>query len=231
MTKFIRKWHFLFLLLCAVQFGTPANAQQAVWDPEEIARLAEKSARMAEAMSRAVELLNNINDLSRTIGRFGALSNLDFTRFDTLAGLKGAGPEIGSLASNIGASQHAKITSFSEASTFVHQLTSIPSGSSQVTGTGQVRQAFDALYRKALEDGYAFSTHARESASVAPQRAALLVAQASATADLRGDVGANTAVTMAVLDQLGSLKATLGSILEIQAVQRLVLPLNISISK
>ncbi len=74
------------------QIGTPAEAQDAVWDPEEIARLAEKSAKMAESLSRAVELLDNINDLSRTIGRFGALSNLDFTRFDALAGLTGAGP-------------------------------------------------------------------------------------------------------------------------------------------
>ncbi len=228
MTAFIRRLSLLFLLWWIFPFCGPAKAQQAVWDPEEIARLAEKSARMAEAMSRAVELLNNVNDLSRTIGRLGTLSNLDFSRFDTLAGLKGAGPEFGGLASNIGALQHAKITSFNEASAFVRQLTTIPPDAGRTTGAGQVRQALDALYRKALEDGYALSTHARESVSVAPQRAALLVAQASTTADLRGDVGANTAVTMAVLDQLGSLKASLASILEIQATQHLASSSNIS---
>lgn len=221
MTKLSRLLWLVLGVLVALHVNAPVQAQQAVWDPEEIARLAEKSARMAEALSRAVELLNNINDLSRTVGRFGALSNLDFTRFDVLEGLQGAGPEISGAASNITALQHVKITSFDDASAFVKKLLTVPSGNGQTTAAGQVGQALDVLYRKALEDGYALSTHTRESLSVAPQRADLLVAQASATADLRGDVGANTAAAMAVFDQLGGMKATLASILEIQATRRL----------
>ncbi|PKU22820.1 hypothetical protein [Telmatospirillum siberiense] len=219
------------LSLSGIAGPAPAKAQQAVWDPEEIARLAEKSAQMSEALSRAVELLNNVDQLSRTIGRFGALSNLDFARFDTLEGLKGAGPEISGLASNIAAVRQMKISSFDDASTFVHKLLAVPSDTSPTTGAGQVRQALDSLYRKALEDGYTLSTHTRETVSVAPQRAKVLVAEASASADLRGDVGANTAAAMAVLDQMGSLKAALAAILEIQSAGRLAQPKNSPSSK
>ncbi len=126
------------------------------------------------------------------------------------------------MTSNITALQQVKISSFRDATAFVGKLLSPPANAGQVTASGEVKQALDALYRKALEDGYALATHTRETVSVAPQRAALLVAEASATADFRGDVGANTATAMAVLDQLGGLKATLASILEIQATRRLV---------
>jgi hypothetical protein len=222
MKRIPRKICFVIGLLVAFHMNIPAQAQVAVWDPEEIARLAEKSARMAEALSRAVELLNNIDVLSRTIGRFGPLPNLDFTHFDLLDGLKGAGPEISGFSTNITAAQHVKIDSFNDAKAFVDRLVTVPSDGYQITGVGQSRQALDSLYRKALEDGYALSMHTRASLSNAPQRARLLVAQASAATDLRGDVGANTASSLAIIDQLGSLKTMLASSLEILATRRLV---------
>lgn len=209
-----------------------AHSQQPVWDPEEIARLSETSAQMAEALSRAVELLNNIDQLSRTIGRFGPLSNLDFARFDTLDGLKGAGPQISGLAANIGAFRQVKISSFDDASVFVKKVLAVPPGSSSATtGGGQVRQALDVLYRKAAEDGYALSTQTRETLSIAPERAKILVAESAASVDLRGDVGANTAAAMAVFDQMGGLKAILAAILEIQSIRRLAAPANASLEK
>lgn len=229
MTKSLRSLCCILGLLMAFHFDEPVQAQVTVWDSEEIARLAEKSARMAEALSRAVELLNNINDLSRTIGRFGALPNLDFTYFEGGGGLKGLGSEVSGLASNIAVLQHVEIASFSDAAAFVNKLTTMPSNGNQATSAGQIRQALDALNRLALEDGYALATHTRENLSVAPQQAASLVAQASAAADLRGDVGANTAAAMAVLDQLVGIKAALASILEVQATQRLaLLPVSLS---
>lgn len=221
----------LFSLLVLVSPVPSAWAQQAVWDPEEIARLAEKSAQMSEALSRAVELFNNVDHLSRTIGRFGPLSNLDFARFDTLDGLKGAGPDLSALASNVATAGQMKISSFDDATAFVHKVMAAPSNTGQTTGAGQVRQSLDTLYRKALEDGYALSIHTRESVSVAPQRAKVLVAEAAASADLRGDVGANTAAGMAVLDQLGGLRAALAAILEIQTAGRLSLSPSSSSTK
>lgn len=210
-------------MIALIALGSSAglHAEEPVWDPEEIARLAEKSAQMAEALSRAVELLNNVNDLSRTIGRFGPLSNLDFTRFDTVEALKGAGPEIGGLAANIQGLGNVRIASFADATTFVNKLTTIPSGDNRTTSTGQIVQALANLQRKAAEDGFALATQTRESLTAAPQRAQLLVAQSSTAVNLRGDVGANTAATMAVLEQLASLKAMLGLMLEIQATRRL----------
>jgi len=227
----LRLMSFVFGLLVYFSCGAPAQAQVAVWDPEEIARLAEKSANMAEALSHAVELLNNINDLSRTIGRFGGLPTLDFTHFDMLEGGRGAGPEIGGLISNISVLQDVKIASFNDASSFVKTLTTVPSGGRSVTNAGQIRQALDILHRQAIEDGYALSMLTREGLSVAPKRVSLLVAQASASVDLRGDVGANTAVAMAVLDQLGGMRATLASLLEIQTTRRLAISQTVLVAK
>jgi hypothetical protein len=221
MTRILRPIYWVIAVLLGGLSIAAAHAQVATWDPEEVARLAEKSARMAEEISRVVELANSIDDLSRTLGRLGSLSNLDLTRFDVVEGMQGAGPEIGGLASNIAGLRNVRISSFNDASAFVRKLTTVPAGVGQVSGGGQLRQALDALHRKATEDGYVLSTHLRESLSVAPQRADLLVAQASAATDLRGDVGANTAAALAVLDQLSGMKIALASILEIQATGRL----------
>jgi hypothetical protein len=215
MTKSLRA--ALVLLWSAISLlPNAAFAQVTVWDPEEIARLAEKSAQMAVALSRAVELLNSVNDLSRTIGRFGSLSNMDFGRLDMVEGLRGAGPEIGGIASNIAGLRQVKIASFDDARKIVQKLTSVPSGGDQVTKSAQVRQGLDALHRRALEDGYSLALHTRESLSIAPARAGLLAAEASAPIDLRGDIGANTAASLAVLEQLTSLKAMLAATLEIR---------------
>jgi hypothetical protein len=188
---------------------SPALADYPVWDAEEIAHLAQKSAKMAEALSVAVELLNNVNDLGRTVGRFGTLSTLDFAQFNAVAGLNGVGMNT------------TKITSLSDASALVGKLTTSPSGNNQTTEVGQIRQTMDSLYRKAQENGYALAEHTRESLSVAPQRAELLVGQASSPTDLRGDIGANTAAALAILEQMVSLKAMLALILEIEATGKL----------
>jgi hypothetical protein len=231
MIRNLRPMSFIFSLLAALLPFDVARAQVAVWDPEEIARLAEKSARMAEATSHAVELVNNINELSRTIGRSGSLQNVDFTHFSVLDELNNIGPNFGAIPSNIPALQNVQIISFNDASAFVKKLTMMPSGGSSVSDSGQIRQASDFLYRKALEDGYALSMQTRVSLSVEPQRALSLVAQASATADLRGDIGANTASAIAVLDQLGGIKAMLASFLEIQTARRIAFSANATTSK
>ena len=188
------------VLAAALLRPSPAPAQDAVWDPEEVARLAEQSAKMADALSRAVELLGAVDQLARTIGRFGTVSTVDFTRFGTVDGLRGM-----SLSTENPAS-------------FVAKITMPPPGAS---GAAQIRQDLDALHRSAIEDGYALAMQARGSVSVAPSRAELLVAQASSTTDLRGDAAANTAVSLAVLEQLVALKAMLASLLEIEASGRL----------
>lgn len=200
---------------------SPALAQDAAWDPEEIAHLSERTAKTAEALSRAVELLGKVDDLSRRIGRSGTLSKLDFTRLGVVDGLRGAGPQITNPAFASAASGAIKISSFQDASAFVAMVASPAAGISATSAAAQVRQGLDALYRKALEDGYALAMHSRESLSTAPSRAQLLVTQAASAADLRADLAADTAASMAVLDQLTSLKAMLASLLEIEATRKL----------
>lgn len=196
-----------------------SHAQESVWDPEEIARLAQKSAQMAEALSRTVELLGEVNDLSRTMGRFGSLSSLDFSRFDLVEGMKGAGPEIGGVAATIAGAK--PIHSFEDASAFVKQLTTPPKDGDKTTKAHQILQALDGLSRKASEDGFALATHVRQALSLAPERAKQLTAEARTAGSLREDVTANSAAGLAVLEQLEQMKATLALVLEIQSIRRL----------
>lgn len=199
----------------------PSWAGQPVWDPAEIAELAEKSAQMAVAVSRAAELLARVDDLSRTIGRFGALSSLDFARFKLVDALQGAGPEIGGLAANISGLGKVKITSVDDISTLVKKVTTLPAGDHQTTKAAEVLKALDDLHRKAVEDGFALAMQSRQTVSDAPARAALLVNQASTAHDLRSDTGANTAASLAVLEQLMSLKVMLASMVEMDATKKL----------
>ncbi|MTJ79746.1 MAG: hypothetical protein F8N37_01805 [Telmatospirillum sp.] len=199
----------------------PATAQQLVWDPSEIALLAEKSAHMAEALSRAADLLDAVNELSRTVGRFGSLSTAGLWRFDLAEGLKGAGPEIGEIAGRVGGLRHARIRSYDDALALARTLTAPVAAHADVTTAGKVRQLVDTLRRKALEDGYALSLHAREGASTAPDRARILTDEAQASRDARGDVAADTAASLAVYEELCTVRTLLGSILEIRSMSRI----------
>lgn len=212
----------LGLLLALVLLAPSlALAQDAAWDPEEIARLSERSAKTASALSYAMELLAKVDDLSRRIGRFGTLSKLDFTRLGVVDGLRGAGPEIANPTIASAASGAGKIASFQDASAFVAKVATPAAGIPATSAAAQVRQRLAALHRRALEDGYALAMHTRESLSMAPSRAQLLVTQASSATDLRADLAADTAASMAVLEQLTSLKAMLASLLEIEATRKL----------
>jgi hypothetical protein len=210
----------LFTLVVFVWvFGAPARAASPVWDAEEIARLTETSAKLSEGLSVAVELLNAIDDSARTIGRFGTLPTLDFTRFDATDGLRGTQPDIGGLSADVARLQSAEIASVAAATSFVGQLTAALAVNQGTSKAGQARQAIEALHKKALEDAYALAAYSRESVSMAPLRAGLLVGQASSSVDLRGDTAANTAVALALMEQVVSLRAMLAAILEIQATQ------------
>lgn len=75
------------------------QAPEVVWDPFEIARISEQAAKMSEVVLATIDLLNEMNAMAATVGRFGALSKLDFARFDGAAALSGLVPKPGGSAS------------------------------------------------------------------------------------------------------------------------------------
>lgn len=212
-----RKSRAVGLAAALMVTASPAFSQVPVWDPETIARMAQQSAQAALALSHAVALVNQVNQLTRTVGRFGSLANMDFGRFDLVEGFQGAGPQISGTVAAVSSLRTARISSFDDAKAFVQTLTTVPAGSNQTTRAADARQDLEAMHRHALEGGYALAVHLRESVSAAPERAKILAGGASAPLDLRGDIGANTATSLAVLEQLVSLKAALAFALEIEA--------------
>jgi hypothetical protein len=187
----------------------PALAGQPVWDPEEIADLAQEAARMAEALSRATELLNDLNALTRTVGRFGTLSVPTPWRFDIVDALAGGFPDREGAGSGGGGQ------------TVRSPNAAALGGTTRTTAAGAAKAAIDRLRRAALEDGYALAGHTRDMLGLSMDRARLLSQAASSAFDLRGDMAANTRVSLAVYEQLSSIHALFAAILEIRSLQRL----------
>lgn len=201
--------------------ATPARAE-AVWDPEEIARLSETAAMTAEQLSHVVELLSTINDLGRTVGRFGQLSQLDFMRLDATAALSGAAPDLGFLAATVPDVASMRFSTLADADTAVRRILALPGDrpatASELTA---LRSRLDALGRSAAETGYAVALSTQDLLSVGATRTDMLATQAEAQMDARGDVGANTSVGLSVFEQLTQIQALLASIAEVEALDRL----------
>ncbi|HIJ63195.1 MAG TPA: hypothetical protein HPQ04_10935 [Rhodospirillaceae bacterium] len=89
MNRFIRLWLVLLVGTIAMARSAWPQAPEAVWDPLEIARISEQAAEMSDMVLATVDLLDQMNALAATVGRYGALSTLDFPRFDASAVLSG----------------------------------------------------------------------------------------------------------------------------------------------
>jgi hypothetical protein len=199
------------LLAGVLAASQPALGGQPVWDPEEIADLAQEAARMAEALSRATELLNDLNQLTRTVGRFGDLSVSTPWRFDIVDGLTGGFPDRGGSGS-AGAGQVARSPDAAALG-----------GTTRATAAGSASATIDRLRRASLEDGYALAGHTRDMLGLSTDRARLLSRAAASAFDLRGDMAANSLVSLAVYEQLSTIHAMFASILEIRTLHRLAM--------
>jgi hypothetical protein len=201
--------------------AAPAGAE-AVWDPKEIARLAEEAAAAAEQLSHVVELLGSINDLGRTVGRFGDLAQLDFMHFDTTKALAGASPELSALAEAVPEVAGMRFDSWAESEANVRTILSLPAGrSASASERIALGQRLRAVRETAGEVSYAMALSARDGTALGGARTELLAAQAEAQVDARGDVGANTAASLAVFEQLVQTRALLAAIAELDALAEL----------
>jgi hypothetical protein len=178
--------------------ATGVAAQDAVWDPGEIANLANKSAQSALALSQLVEALEALKVVAISLGRQGPVAVSVGASSADVAGLAGL--------------------SSSGQNGFVSGQMMPSAGSGSLLDTATMRSAVNGFATRAGEDGVALAFHEVEDLSQAKTAANGLVAQAKSAADLRSDIGANTAVTLATLAELTKLAAMLACIVEERSV-------------
>jgi hypothetical protein len=83
------------------------------------------------------------------------------------------------------------------------------------------RRAREVLAGEAAMNAYALALSARESVSRAAERTEALAEQAASTQTLRSDMAANTAVMLAMHDQMVQIQALLASVLEVRATDHM----------
>jgi len=83
------------------------------------------------------------------------------------------------------------------------------------------RKARAMLAGEAAANAYAIALNTRSQVATMAERAQKLAQQASSANDLRGDMAANTAVMLAMHDEMAQVQALLAAVLEVQSSARL----------
>jgi len=190
----------LATLSAAFLLGGRAKADP-VWDPTEIARLSQQAAQLAANLATTVQTLQTFDKLVVQIGTMGARTSFSSTAPTLLANY-----------SNL---QSVGMPAATDA------IGLLSAGSSSATLLQQNRQTWRGAYQKVASEGMAVSQVANQDAGSAVSRSKTLSGAASSTLDLRGDLQVNSAVGLAVMQELGSVQAALALLLEQQSLARL----------
>ena len=111
-------------------------------------------------------------------------------------------------------------SNFPSALNWVNSELTVSAGAS-VTATDLARQARSALAGESAANGYALALAARTAVADAAGRVQALAKQATDSTNLRDDMAANTAVMLALHDELTQVQALMAAVLEVQASARL----------
>jgi hypothetical protein len=112
--------------------------------------------------------------------------------------------------------QTPDFSSFSSAQQWVNStLSTSPTATATAQGLG--RQARSMVAGEAAADGYALALTTRQQVSAMSAQAQSLSSQVAAAQTLRDDVAANTAVMLAVHDEMAEMQALLASLLAVQS--------------
>lgn len=100
-------------------------------------------------------------------------------------------------------------------------LTNLPSDSSSAKALG--RQARGLVASEMAADGYALALSARQQIAQMAARAQSLANQIGSSPDLRGDIESNSAVMLAIHDEMAAIQSLLAALLALQSSQQLVM--------
>jgi hypothetical protein len=185
----------------AALLAAKSAAADPVWDPTEIARLSQQAAQLATNLSTTIDTLRTFDKLAIQIGAMGGRTWFTSTAPTALA-------------------NYATLPSM-DAPVASDAFSLLSPGSPSATQLRQNRQIWLGAYQRAAAEGLAVSQVANQDAGSAISRSKTLADATSGAQDLRSDIQANSAVGLAVLQELGAVQAVLALLLEQQSLARL----------
>jgi hypothetical protein len=234
--KAVRLLSPLLAFAGAVAPGSGHAQGVPVVDASAIAAAQQNLQMLQQQLQQLQNLANTAQGLAKAVGQNGALSvvlpqvlsqsgldQFSATVSSTLSGLN-AGSQLQSVFNQIkqqkglagAAGQIADFSSFSSAQQWVNAtLTTSPGATATAQGLG--RQARSLVAGETAADGYALALTARQQASTISTQTQSLANQVAAAQTLREDVAANTAVMLAVHDEMAEIQALLASLLAVQS--------------
>jgi type IV secretion system protein VirB5 len=199
-------------LATALLLGRPALAQGIpVIDSSAISAAQQSLASLQQQVQQLQALTQTAQSLAQSIGTLGKLANPSLVSPDR-AGLSQFASQFN--ANLTGGS--VDLSNFANAQRWVTQtLTSSveDSASSRLA----VRQARGRISGEIAADGYALALTARQQAADMASRAQSLADQVGAASNLREDVAANSAIMLAIHEEMSEIQALLAANLALQS--------------
>jgi len=225
------------MALVAIMAPAPGRTQGIpVIDTSAIAAAQQNLQMLQQQLQQLQSLASTAQGLAKAVGQNGALTTLllpqvlsqsgldqfSTTISSTLTGLN-AGSQLQSVFSQIkqqkglsGTSQVPDFSSFSSTQQWVNaSLTTSPTATATAQGLG--RQARSMVAGEAAAGGYALALTARQQVSTMSSQTQTLANQVASAQTLRDDVAANTAVMLAVHDEMAEIQALLAALLAVQS--------------
>jgi len=191
---------------------------------------------LQQQLQQMQSLLSTAQGLAKSIGQAGTLkivlpdvlaqSGLDQFSSTVTSSFAGTlpGSQLQSIFSQIGQLKGlgASVTatpdfsSFASTQQWVKTVLTTPATAS-ATAQGLGRQARAIVAGEAAASGYALALSARQQVSTMAAQTQTLANQVSSAASLRDDVAANTAVMLAIHDEMAEIQALLASLLAVQS--------------
>lgn len=207
-----------------------------VIDASAIAAAQQNLDALKQQVQQLQNLLSTAQNLAKSIGQDGALkvvlpqafsqSGLDQFSNTVTSSLSGTlpGSQLQSIFSQIGQLKglSASVTgtpdfsNFSSTQQWVKNVLTTPATASATT-QGLGRQARALVAGEAAASGYALALSARQQVSAMATQTQALATQVSSATTLRDDVAANTAVMLAIHDEMAEIQALLASLLAVQS--------------
>ena len=236
--------------LCVAAGGRPAAAAGVpVIDAGAVAEAAKTLQQTTEQVKQLNQMLGEVQQIVQSVGKAG-LPTLAFQAALTDSGLSRFAPPVQELASSlkttadavdavskdgqalgrtfqadvqkISGDMNAKpdFSSFSSARQWVKSELTVARDADQ-TAIVATRRARNLLAGEAAANAYAMALSARSQVPAESDRAANLASQAAAAKDVRGDLQANTAVMLAMQDEMARIQALMAAVLEVESASRL----------
>jgi hypothetical protein len=232
----------LFAVFVLTTLFHPAHAQGVpVIDQSAILAAQQNLQTLQQQLQQLNGLLQTAQNLTKSIGQAGNPSmvfqqNLTQSGLNQFSAMMTTALGAGGVSSGSGlqavlsqlsrlpgapAQSTPDFSNFNSTQQWVTSALTTPSNSS-ATVTALGRQARAMVAGESAADGYALALTARQQVSAMANRAQTLTTQVNSATSLRDDVAANTAVMLAIHDEMAEIQALFAALLAVQSSDQLV---------